>query len=250
VRVAVVGATGRIGRRTMDVLRRDGHQPVAVCRSRGVDVLTGDGLDDALTGVDAVIDACNTRAADRAQTVRFFGTGTANLLAAEQRCGVGHHVVLSIVCIHRVEGNPHYAGKREQEALVERGPIPWSIVAATQFHDFPLMVVSWLRDGDTSTVPPLLMQPVAPEDVAEVLAEVAVGEPAGRLELAGPQPQDLVDMARRSFAARGELINLVPAWGGPFGVEMAGNVLLPGPDARLGPTTFEDWLAAGGTTAG
>ncbi|MEN3359782.1 MAG: hypothetical protein V7637_3764, partial [Mycobacteriales bacterium] len=210
------------------------------------DVLTGAGLDEALAGVDAVIDASNTPATDENEVVRVFRTMTANLLAAEQRAGVGHHVLLSIVGIDGVEGNPHYAGKRAQEALVKQGRVPATIVAATQFYDFPLMISSWTRDGDTVPLPPLLMQPLAPDDVATALVAVATGKPQGRVEIAGPETQDMIDMARRSFAARGESVRIVPTWDGLFGVTMAGNVLLPGPDARLTRTTFEQWLASGG----
>jgi uncharacterized protein YbjT (DUF2867 family) len=258
MRVAVAGATGRIGSRTVAALMEAGHHPVPLSRSHNVDISTGTGLDEALSGVDAVVDVLNTPEPD---PVPFFRTTTANLLDAEARAGVRHHVLLSIVGIHRVADNVHYAGKRAQEELVAAGPVPWTVLAATQFHDFPVMVASWTRDGgggepptaarvatsvDTVTLPPLLMQPVAPADVAGVLAELAVGIPLGRLELAGPERQDLVDMARRTLAARGDLVRIVPTWDGMFGESMAGNVLLPGPGARIAKTTFEEWLASGG----
>jgi len=216
-----------------------------VSRSTGVDVLTGAGLDAAFDGVHAVIDVVNTALSERDTAERFFAAETEQVLAAEARAGVGHHVLLSIVGIDKVEGNAHYAGKRVQERLVTEGPVPWTIVAATQFFDFPAMVVSWTVQEGTATVPPLLMQPVAITDVAATLAEVAVGPPLGRIiQVAGPEPQDLVDMARRTLAARGDRTRLVPTWRGtPLGVEMAGEVLLPGPDARIAPTTFDTWLA-------
>jgi uncharacterized protein YbjT (DUF2867 family) len=250
MRIAVAGATGRIGRRTVEVLRRAGHHPVEISRRQGVDVRTGHGLAEALRGVDAVIDTTGTTASDPDTTVGFFTATTRNLLAAEAQAGARHHVVLSIVGIHRTRGNAHYQGKRAQEAVAAQGEVPTTIVAATQFHDFPLMVAEWTRKGDTVPVAPLLMQPIAPDDVAAILADVAAGQPSGRLDIAGPETQDLVDMTRRSFAARGEPIRLVPTWDGIFGVDMAGTVLLPGPDARIGPTTFEQWLASGGATAG
>ncbi|MGH3977955.1 MAG: SDR family oxidoreductase, partial [Pseudonocardiaceae bacterium] len=153
-------------------------------------------------------------------------------------------LVLSIVGVDRVEGTAHFAGKRCQEELVQAGPIPATIVRATQFHEFAAMVVGWTRHGDVAAVPPLLVQPVAASDVGQVLAEIATGAPDNRvLELAGPDTQDLVDMARRTLAARGQSVRLVPSWR-PFGVDMAGEVLLPGPDAQLAPTTFDAWLAA------
>jgi uncharacterized protein YbjT (DUF2867 family) len=243
MRVAVIGGTGLVGRHTIRALHRAGHDAVVVARSTGTDVTTGAGLDTALAGVEAVVDVTNTLAQSAEAAREFFTTSTRYLLAAEQRAAVGHHVVLSVVGVDRVEGNAHYAGKRCQEELVAAGPIPATIVRATQFHEFAAMVVDWTRQGDVAIVPPLLMQPVAASDVGDVLAEVATRAPhGGTPEFAGPETQDLVDMARRTLAARGQSIRLVPSWR-PFGVEMAGEVLLPGPGARLAPTTFDTWLA-------
>ena len=180
MRVAVVGATGRIGSLTVAALERDGHEVRRISRTEGVDVRTRAGLEPALTGVNAVIDAVNSTARDTAETVDFFTTTTRNLLAAEQRTGVRHHVTLSIAGVHKVEGNAHYAGKRAQEAAVEAGPIPFTIVPSTQFHDFAIMVASWSEKDGVALVPPMLIQPIAPADVADVLARVAVGQPQGR----------------------------------------------------------------------
>ncbi|HEU5266413.1 MAG TPA: NAD(P)H-binding protein [Jatrophihabitans sp.] len=247
MRVAVVGATGLVGRYTVDALAAAGHEPVRVARSAGVDVITGDGLVPALSGVDAVVDVTNTPETDPDKAREFFGTVSANLLAAEEQTGVRHHVLLSIVGVDRVEGNAHYAGKRRQEEVVTAGRVPYTIVRATQFYEFPDLLAGWLRTGDTVPVAPLLLQPVAARDVGQLLAEVAVGAPAGRVELAGPQPHDFVDMTRRVFAARGEDVTLAPTWRDAiFGVEMAGEVMLPGDGARIGPTTFDEWLAAQG----
>jgi uncharacterized protein YbjT (DUF2867 family) len=245
MRIAVMGATGRIGQLTLEALERSGHETVPMSRSTGVDAYTGSGLDEALAGADVVVDVGNTRYQNEPAIVEFFGATTGNLLAAEARAGVGHHVVLSVVGIHHGQRVPHYAGKREQERRVAAGPIPWSIVRSTQFHDFAAMVAGWtLRDG-TATVAPLLVQPIDQRDVAELLADVATGEPVGRLDIAGPETQDLVDMARRTFAARGEQVRLVPTWRGRFDTSMAGEVLLPDDGAQLGRITFEDWLANG-----
>ncbi|HEX7163875.1 MAG TPA: NAD(P)H-binding protein [Trebonia sp.] len=246
MRIAIAGGTGRIGRLTSAVLESAGHQTVPFSRAAGVDAYTGRGLDDALRGTDALIDVTNTPASGKAEIVDFFGTVTRNLLAAEERAGVRHHVLLSIVGIDRNQRVPHYAGKREQELLVESGPVPWSIVRATQFHDYPAMVAGWSVKDGTATVAPLLLQPIAPADVAAELAEVTAGAPLGaRIDIAGPETQDLVDMARRTFAVRGQGIKLVPTWRGNYGTDLAGEAMLPGEGARLGPTTFDDWLAAG-----
>ncbi|MEU1199889.1 NAD(P)H-binding protein [Streptomyces sp. NPDC005813] len=244
LRVAVAGATGNIGARTATALERAGHDVVRISRSLGVDLTTGDGLDAALRGVDAVVDATSHEATDRDEAVAFFATTTRNLLAAEARAGVRHHVLLTIVGVHRIEGNAHYAGKREQERLVADGPVPWTVVPFTQFHDFAATVVSWTERGGVATIAPLLVQPIAPSDVADVLAEIATGTPQGHhRDVAGPELQDLVDMARRTNDARGHTVELVPTWSSIFGTEMAGDVLLPGDGARIAPTTFDEWLA-------
>ncbi|MCA2220883.1 SDR family oxidoreductase [Nonomuraea aurantiaca] len=244
MRIAIAGATGNIGALTVAALERGGHEVVRISRSLGVDLVTGDGLDDALAGVEAVIDATNGPATDEAETVAYFGTATRNLLSAEERAGVRHHVLLSIVGIDRLEGNAHYAGKREQERLVSAGAVPWTIVPATQFHDFAALLTSWTEQDGVATIPPLLVQPIAPADVADILTEIAVGEPRGRyVDVAGPDPQDLVDMARRTNEARGRTVKLVPTWSAIFGPAAAGNALLPGEGARIAPTTFDEWLA-------
>ena len=152
----------------------------------------------------------------------------------------------SIVGLDRIEGNAHYAGKRRQEALLGDSPVPATILRATQFHEFAEMAVGWTRRGDEAAIAPLLVQPVAAAEVGEVLAEVAAGPALGRApDLAGPQPEDLVDMARRVMTAKGDPIRLLPSWrSGVFGPEAAGEVLLPGPGARLARMTFDDWLRA------
>ncbi|WP_304454609.1 SDR family oxidoreductase [Nocardiopsis sp. YSL2] len=247
MRIAIAGATGNIGSLTAAALERAGHHVVPISRSLGVDLTTGAGLDDALAGVEAVVDATNHTGTEQSETVAYFGTTSRTLLAAEEKAGVRHHVVLSIVGVDAVDGNAHYAGKREQERLASEGPVPWTIVRATQFHDFAAMVASWTEQDGVAPIAPLLVQPIAPADVADVLAEVAAGEPQGRYrDVAGPETQDLVDMARRTHAARGQDIRLVPTWSGLFGPSMAGNVLLPGEGARLAPTTFDTWLAQQG----
>lgn len=246
MRIAVAGATGNIGARTVSALERNGHEAIRISRSLGVDLTSGEGLDAALEGVDAVVDAISAELTDRNETLAYFGATTRNVLAAEKRAGVRHHVLLSIVGIHRVEGNAHYAGKRVQERLVGEGPVPWTIVPATEFHDFAATVCSWTERDGVATIAPLLVQPIAPDDIAGILAEIADGEPEGRyVDVAGPETQDLVDMARRTNEARGHTVKLVPTWSSIFDESMAGNVLLPGENARIAPTTFDDWLAAG-----
>jgi uncharacterized protein YbjT (DUF2867 family) len=247
MKIAVAGGTGQAGREVVESLRRSGVEPVVIARSCGVDIGSGEGLDAALAGVDALVDATNMPAADAAAARERFGSATRSLLAAEERAGVRHHVLLSIMGLDRIEGSAHYAGKRMQEELVRQGDIPFTIVRASQFFEFPAMLVRWLaRDGSVA-LPPLLIQPVAVADVGDVLAEVAMGPGEGRtIDLCGPEPQDLVDMARRTLGARGEAIRIVPSWrAGIFGPDAAGEVLLPSSQARIAPTTFDEWLAVG-----
>ncbi|WAA65004.1 SDR family oxidoreductase [Microbacterium oxydans] len=247
MRIAVAGGTGRIGRLVVAELERTGQEAVSLSRGEGVDLLTGVGLRQRLEGADAVIDATNPPVADIAEAEHAFATITRNLLTAETEAGVGHHVALSIAALDAVAGNPHYYGKRAQEREVTAGTVPFTIMRATQFHDFPAMIAEWTVVDGEAIVPPLLMQPIAPADVAAALVATAVGTPlSGSFDIAGPRTEDAVDMARRTLAVRGRDLPLRAAWrDAALGVEFAGEVLIPGPDARLAPTSFDDWLAAG-----
>ncbi|MFK3678539.1 SDR family oxidoreductase [Microbacterium sp. NPDC090218] len=247
MRIAVAGGTGRIGSLVVAELERGGHEAVSLSRREGVDLLTGVGLRQRLEGVQAVIDATNPPVADIAEAEHAFTTITRNLLTAESEVGVAHHVALSIAALDAVAGNPHYYGKRAQERAVAAGAVPFTIVRATQFHDFPAMIAEWTVVGGEAIVPPLLMQPIAPADVAAVLVATAAEAPlSASFDIAGPRTEDAVDMARRTLATRGRDLPLRAAWrDAALGVEFAGEVLLPAPGARLAPTTFDAWLAAG-----
>lgn len=247
MRVAVAGATGNIGARTVAYLEHRGHEAIRISRSLGVDLMSGEGLEAVLDGVEAVIDTISSPPASQEETLAYFGTTTRNLLAAEERANVRHQVLLSIVGIDRVQGNAHYVGKREQEHLVAQGDVPWTIVPATQFFDFAELAAGWAEVDGVAEIAPLLIQPIAPDDIAAILAELSLGPPQARYaDVAGPDTQDLVDMARRTHQMRGRDVKLVPTWSAMFDETMAGNVMLPGERGRIAPTTFEEWLAAGG----
>ena len=250
MRIAVVGATGAIGTRTIAALQADGHETVGIARSLGIDVRDGQGLADALAGVDVVVDVTSTPAVDPAEARDFFESITSNLLAAERNAGVQHHVALSIVGVDRVEGNGHYVGKRRQEELVAAGEVPWTIQRATQFFDFPAMVADWTTADRVATLPPLLIQPVSADDVAARLAAVASQAAIGMApDFAGPQTHDFVDMARRTLRVRGDDRAIRASWRDqPFGIEMAGEVMLPDSGAIIGSETFDAWLDAGAAT--
>ena len=241
----MVGATGQVGRRVVAALSRAGCEVLEMSRSTGVDVLDGGGLAGALAGVDAVVDALNSRVRSKEDAVAFFGAATRNLLDAEQRNGVHHHVLLSVVGVDRVEGNAHYAGKREQERLVEGGSVPWTTLRATQFFGFGAMVARRTARDSVAVLPPLILQPVDVAEVADALAGAALGTPQGRLpDLAGPEPMSLIDLARRTLAARGDPTRVrAGSWDDLVVVATDSEALLPGPSARLGATTFEAWLS-------
>jgi uncharacterized protein YbjT (DUF2867 family) len=169
-----------------------------------------------------------------------------NLLAAEKQAGVRHHVLLSVVGLDNDQRGAHYAGKRERERFVSAGPITWTIVRSTKFQELAGRVATLAERGGVAPIAPLLVQPIAPCDVGAMLADVAIGGPLNAtLDIAGPQSQDFVDMARRTLAVRKQDIKLIPTWRAMFDTSMSGEVLLPGPAARIAPTSFEDWLAAG-----
>lgn len=232
-----------MGAPTVRVLEEAGHEPVVLARSRGVDILTGRGLDPALAEVDVVVDVSNVTTLSRRRSVEFFTTGTTHLLEAGARAGVRHHVVLSIVGVDRV-GLGYYEGKRRQEEIVRSGPVPSTVIRATQFHEFAEQVLT-RSPGPVALVPRMRVQPVAAAEVAAVLAEVVAGPPSeSPLELAGPQVHELVDLARRVAARTGSGRRVVGVRiPGRAGRAVATGALLPTGAVRSGATTFEQWLA-------
>ena len=247
MRIAVAGGTGLVGRLVVEEVRAAGHTPVVLARSTGVDLTTGAGLDEALDGVDAVVDVSNVTTTSRARSVAFFEAATGNLLAAGARAGVAHHVALSIVGVDRV-GLGYYRGKLAQEALVlgsgASGGVAGSVLRATQFHEFASQMLA--RGGPFALAPRMLTQPVAAREVAVALAELAAGEPVGLApDLAGPERQQMSDMVRRLQRARGGRRPVLPVrFPGATGKAMLQGGLLPtGPGPR-GSRTFDEWLAA------
>jgi|1186.fasta_scaffold02976_6 uncharacterized protein YbjT (DUF2867 family) len=243
MRIAVAGGTGVVGRHLVTALGAAGHEPVVLARSAGVDLTTGTGLAERLRGVAAVVDVSNVTTTRRAVAERFFGGATRHLLDAGARAGVGHHVVLSIVGVDRVDQG-YYQGKRLQERLVLEGPVPASVLRATQFHEFAGQLVGRVA-GPLALVPRMRVQPVAAREVAEALAGLVDGPPVGRApELAGPDVHDLVDLARRWLRATGSRRPVVPLrLPGAAGRAMAEGALLPTDPGPRGRETFDAWLA-------
>ena len=245
MRTAVAGGTGLVGRLVVEAARERGHEVVVLARSEGVDLTTGVGLADRLDGVDVVIDVTNRGSQDRTEAEEFFGAVTRTLLAAEAEAGVGHHVALSIVGIDDVETG-YYAGKRFQELLiVDQDAVAWSLLRATQFHEFALQALGFVTVGPFSFVPRMLSQPVAAREVAEAIVAIAEGEPVGRApELAGPDRHQMVDLARRVSRALGLGRRVVPVrLPGRAGAAMRSGALTPSGAGPRGRVTFDEWLA-------
>jgi uncharacterized protein YbjT (DUF2867 family) len=244
MRIAVAGGTGWIGKLVVEAVRARGDTPVVIARSAGVDVLTGAGLDAAVDGAGAVIDVTNLMTTSGAKAAAFFATATANLLAAGRLAGVTHHVALSIVGVDRVALG-YYRAKRRQEELVLAGPVPATVLRATQFHEFAAQMLG-NAVGPLVPVPRMLTQPVAAREVAEALARLAAGRAQGMAaEMAGPQVLAMAPLVRRVARARRSrrLVVTVPV-PGAAGKALAGGGLLPTGDGPRGTETFDVWLAS------
>ncbi len=250
MRVAVVGGTGVVGRHVVEALRDSGHEPAVIARSTGVDVAAGTGLDAALVGAEVIVDVGNVAASAKAKSVAFFEAATTNLITAAAKAGVGHLVTLSIVGCDRVDLG-YYFGKRRQEELVAAGPVPFTILRATQFHEFPGQLIDRLPKAPAAlvpvmTVPRMRSQPIAAREVGEALAQIAAAAPMGRApDLAGPQVHDMPDLVRLVWRARG---NRRPVVGfrvpGRMGKALAGGGLLPDGPGPRGTQTFAEWLGS------
>jgi uncharacterized protein YbjT (DUF2867 family) len=244
MKIAVAGATGVVGQHVVAVARARGHEVVGLARSRGVDLTTGEGLAARLEGVDAVVDVTSVATQDQQEAEAFFGGVTRTLLAAEEAAGVGHHVALSIVGIDDVPTG-YYRGKQLQEKVLREGRVGWSVLRATQFHEFAEQVLSFVRVGPVSLVPRMLSQPVAAVEVAEALVELAAAGPSGRVpDLAGPERLAMVELARRVSRARGlgRRVVGVPL-PGATGRGMRDGSLCPSEPGPRGRITFDAWLA-------
>ncbi len=245
-KIAVAGATGRVGRHTVEVLEAAGHDVVPMSRSTGVDVVTGEGLSEALAGVDCVVDAASWPSSEQGPATEFFIAAARNLQELGERAGVRRIVVVSIIGADRFTKG-YIASKVPHEEAMQSGPIPVRILRAAQFHEFVPPLLEWGRQGDVIHVPQMRTQLVAARTVAEGLAELANGSTpaAGTIpEIAGPREERLVDVAKLLVARRGDSVR-IEAVSDPDDPEQAlyaSGALLPGPDAVLAGPTFEQWL--------
>ncbi|MER5531815.1 NAD(P)H-binding protein [Streptomyces sp. NPDC002677] len=242
MKIAVIGGTGLIGSQVVKDLTAAGHEAVPHSKSTGVDVIGGQGLDEALAGADVVVNLTNSPTFDEASPA-FFQTSMDNLLAAAHRGGVGHFVVLSIVGVDQVPEMDYYRAKTLQEHLLADGPIPYSIVRATQFMEFMDAVMSWTSDADTVRLPATPIQPIAAGDVAAAVAEVAAGPPLnGIRNIAGPDIFTLDELGRLTLSHQGDNRTVVIDPTAGMFAAVKGDVLTD-KDAHLAPTHYTDWLS-------
>jgi uncharacterized protein YbjT (DUF2867 family) len=239
---AVFGGTGLIGSRVVQRLNAAGHTATPHSLSTGVDLLTGQGVDAALAGADVIVNLTNSPTSDDA-SIAFFQTSMDNLLGSAERAGTGHFVIMSIVGVDQVPELPYYRAKTLQENILKAGPVPYSIVRATQFMEFIDTILSRTADNDTVRLPRTLIQPVAAADVAATVVEVAAGPPlCGTLDLAGPAAYPLDELGRITLAARGDPRSVTTDdTAGRYAVAH-GDVLIATEDARIAPTHYIDWI--------
>jgi len=243
MRIAVAGGTGAVGRYVVEAATRAGHHVVSLSRKSGVDVRTGEGLREALTGVDVVIDTTNASTTNRAKATAFFTEVAENLQTTGAALGVTRLVALSIVGLERVPGFGYYEAKLAHEAALRAGPLPVSIVRATQFHEFPAQILSRGGVGPVALVPIMRIQPVAARAVGEALVEIAADPATTAVEIAGPEEKDLVALARAIVRKRHARIWVAPLpVPGAAGRAMRRGGQLPSLGARIVGPRFEEWL--------
>lgn len=244
--VVIIGGSGLIGSKLAALLRQSGHAVVAASPSSGVNAVTGEGLAQALAGAQVVIDVSNSPSFENEAVLRFFQDSTRNLLAAEAAAGVGHHVALSVVGLERSPDSGYFRAKLAQESLIEAGPVPYTIVRATQFFEFMDAIAHTGTEGPVVRLPAAGIQPIAADDVARALADVVTQAPLnGRCEIAGPESYRIDALIRRVLQARRDPRTVVTDENATyFGARLATATLLPGAAARLGGIGLDAWLGA------
>jgi uncharacterized protein YbjT (DUF2867 family) len=244
MKIVVIGGSGLIGSKLVKILRERGHEVVAASPATGVDTLTSKGLAEALEGAQVVVDVSNSPSFEDAAVLKFFETSTRNLLSAEKKAGVKHHVALSIVGADRNPDSGYLRAKVAQEKLIKASTIPYTILRATQFFEFIGGIADGSTEGNVVRLTSAKLQPIAADDVAAALAPVILGEPVnGIIEVAGPEPLPLAEMARRWLTAKHDNRQVVAdAKARYFGAELNDRSLTPGANPRIGKTRFDEWL--------
>ena len=245
MKIVVIGGSGLIGSNVVNRLRQHGHEVVAASPKSGVNTLTGEGLAEALAGAQVVVDVANSPSFEAKAVLEFFETSGRNLLAAEKAAGVRHHVALSVVGTERLLESDYFPAKLAQEKLIKESGIPYTILRATQFFEFVGAIVQSGTDGDVIRLSPALIQPIASDDVAAALADLAVAPPLnGTVEVAGPEPLPIDKLARQYLAAKGDSREVIAdVHARYFGAAINDRSLTPGEHPRLGQTRFESWLS-------
>lgn len=245
MKTVVIGGTGLIGSKLVNRLRQMGHEVMAASPNTGVNTITGEGLAEALAGAQVVVDVSNSPSFDAKPALEFFETSGRNLLAAEAKAGVRHHVALSVVGTERLLESGYFRAKMAQENLIKASGIPYTILHSTQFFEFIDSIIKSGADGDVLRLPPALIQPIAADDVAAALADLAVGKPVnGMIEVAGPDQFRLDALARTVLASKQDKRQVIAdAHARYYGVELSDLTLTPGDHPRFAPTRFLDWFS-------
>jgi uncharacterized protein YbjT (DUF2867 family) len=244
MKLVIIGGTGLIGSKVVTKLRQHGHEALPASPDSGVNTLTGKGLAEALQGASVVVDVSNSPSFEERAVMEFFTTSTRNLLKYAAAAGVKHFVALSVVGTERISDSPYLRAKSAQETLIKGGGIPYSIVHATQFFEFITRIADEATDGTTVRLPPVLIQPIAADDVAKRVARTAVSPPLnGVVEVAGPQRFRFDDLIRQGLRARNDFREVVAdPHARYFGAELGERSLIPADSARLGEITLQEWL--------
>lgn len=244
MKIVVIGGTGLIGSKVVERLRRQGHEVLAASPASGVDTITGRGLAEALAGAQVVVDVANSPSFEDKAVLEFFQTSGRNLLAAERAAGVRHHVALSVVGTDRLQESGYFRGKLAQERLIEAGGVPYTIVRSTQFFEFLGSIAQAGANGAAVHISPAWFQPIAADDVASAVADIALGDPAGgTVELAGPERVRLSQMIRRFLREKQDERNVTDDVAARyFGALLKDDTLVPGNNPRIGATHFEAWF--------
>ncbi|MBB4098666.1 SDR family oxidoreductase [Sphingomonas kyeonggiensis] len=245
MKIVVIGGTGLIGSKTVALLAKEGHEVFAAAPNTGVDTLTGEGLDRALQGADVVIDVSNSPTLDGPAALDFFEKAGRNIAAAEKKAGVRHHIALSVVGTERLQASGYFQAKLAQEKGIAASGIPFTLIHATQFFEFLRGIANSATEGDTVRLSPARFQPMAAQDVAAAVARAALTPPVnGLIEVAGPQAYRIDELVAQVLAFDKDPRRVVADPAAPyFGVAIDDTSLMPGPDARLGTTGFDWWLA-------
>ena len=244
MKIVVIGGTGLIGSKLVKKLGEHGNEVVAAAPRSGVNSLTGEGLVDAVKGASVLVDVTNAPSWEDAAVLKFFETSTRNLLASGAAAGVAHYVALSVVGTERLLESGYFRAKLAQENLIKASSIPYSIVRATQFFEFVKQIADYSTEGNKVRLPPAFFQPMAADDVASALVRIATSSPLnGAVEIGGPEQFRLDELVRRDLVAFQDSREVISdPHGRYYGIQLSERSLVPGKDARLGETRFEDWL--------